>query len=261
MLSNSETDASNIIYDDILCDSEMQDLAECIRITSNTPLCPCLLMKRSCIWTSNLILRFQSGFLTISLLINAIRRRMCSWHYHPWAQQAENYRFLSYRGIHHVAALQRENNGTGICIWDAVTSKVIRSRIIRALSTADAVGMTEIDRFVGHHEAHGYCLGCPMKGRHKPNAGHYFAVHLQPNNHSINDCNHFDINIHELNTLSPIDYQQDLFKVVSSTDQTNYKKNCKETGISKPTILSRLANHLMFPIPLCFPLDLIPPFY
>ena len=49
MLSNSETDASNIIYDDILCDSEMQDLAECIRITSNTPLCPCLLMKRSCI--------------------------------------------------------------------------------------------------------------------------------------------------------------------------------------------------------------------
>src|SRR6266852_7606503 len=35
MLSNLETDAVNIVYNDILCGSEMQDLAQHIRITSN----------------------------------------------------------------------------------------------------------------------------------------------------------------------------------------------------------------------------------
>ena len=35
MLSNIEMHASNIVYDDILCGSEMQDLAEHIRVTGN----------------------------------------------------------------------------------------------------------------------------------------------------------------------------------------------------------------------------------
>jgi hypothetical protein len=96
-----------------------------------------------------------------------------------------------------------------------------------------------------------------MKGWHKPNAGHYFAVHLRPNNYTVNNCDHPDIDICNLNTLSSINYQQDLSKVVFLTDQTKYKKNHKETGISKPTILSGLANNLMFPIPCCFPLDLM----
>jgi len=82
-------------------------------------------------------------------------------------------------------------------------------------------------------------------------------VHLKPNNYTVDDCNHPDINIRNLDTLSSIDYQQDLLKVVSSTDQTDYERNRKETGISKPTILSGLADNLMFPIPRCFPLDLM----
>jgi hypothetical protein len=45
--------------------------------------------------------------------------------------------------------------------------------------------------------------------------------------------------------------------VVSSTNQIDYEKNHKETGISKPTILSGLADNLMLPGPHCFPLDLV----
>ena len=96
-----------------------------------------------------------------------------------------------------------------------------------------------------------------MKGRHKPHAGHYYAVHLRPSNYTVRDCNHHDIDIRNLGTSSSIDYQQDLLKVVSSPDKSHYEKTQKETGISKPTILSGLVIDLMVPVPRCFPLDLM----
>ena len=154
-------------------------------------------------------------------------------------------------------ALQRENNSAGLRIWDLFTFRIIESRVVLALSTAGAVGVTEIDGRVGHHGAYGCRLGCQMKGRHKPHTGHYFAVHLKPNNYTVRDCNHPDIDIRNLETLSSTEYQQDLSKVISSRDQNEYEKNRKATGISKPTILSGLLNDLMIPVPHCFPLDLM----
>ena len=96
-----------------------------------------------------------------------------------------------------------------------------------------------------------------MKGHHKPHTRHYFAVHLKPNNYTVWDCNHPDIDIRNLGTLSSADYQQKLFKVISLTDQNDYERNCKETRISKPSVLSGLVEDLMFPLPRCFALDLM----
>ena len=142
-------------------------------------------------------------------------------------------------------------------MWDALEDAVIQSRVIFSLATADALGMTELDGRVGHHGAHGCRLGCPMKGRHKPHTGHYFAVHLKPNNYTVQDCNHPDVNTHTLSTLSSPQYQHNLSKVISSVDQNDYENNRKETGISKPSILSGLVDDLMFPLPHCFTLDLM----
>ncbi|KAF8058212.1 hypothetical protein FPV67DRAFT_1354691, partial [Lyophyllum atratum] len=75
-----------------------------------------------------------------------------------------------FRAIYHLSALQRENDGQGLAVWDARTGGVIHSRILFALGTADAVGMTELDGRVGHHGVQGCRLGCKMKGRHKPNS-------------------------------------------------------------------------------------------
>ena len=258
MFNDLRTDATNVVYDDILCGSEMQELSERIRITSDDIVISSSLdgaqlyqNKKSDTWISIWILnnlspdqRYQKKHIFPGTII-------------PGPNKPKNTDSYLYRGIHHLAALQHENNGTGLRMWDAAASKVIKSRVILALSTADALGMTETDGRVGHHGAHGCRLGCPMKGRHKPNAGHYFAVHLKPNNYTVGDCNHPDIDIHNLDTLSSIDYQQHLSKVVSSTDQMDYEKRRKETGISKPTILSGLANDLMFPVPRCFSLDLM----
>ena len=159
--------------------------------------------------------------------------------------------------MHHLSALQRKNNGAGLFMWDVSAGKTIQSHIIFALSTADAVGMAETDGRVGHHSAHGCQLGCPMKGRHKPHTGHYFAVHLRPNNYMVHDCNHPNIDICNLTTLSCDQYQHDLSKVIASSNQHDYERNRKKTGISKPTILSRLVSNLMLPVPCCFPLDLM----
>jgi hypothetical protein len=126
-----------------------------------------------------------------------------------------------------------------------------------ALSTADVVGVTEIDGRIGHHGAHGCRLRCQMKGQHKPHMGHYFAVHLKPNNYTVHNCNHPDINICNLETPLPINYQHDLAKVIASRDQSEYEKNQKATGISKPTILSGLLSDLMIPVPRCFSLNLM----
>jgi len=96
-----------------------------------------------------------------------------------------------------------------------------------------------------------------MRGQHKPHTGHYFVAHLKPNDYTVRDCSHPDINICDIIPLSPVGYKQSLSKVILSTDQSDYEKNHKETGISKPSILSGLVEGLMFPIPGCFSLDLM----
>ncbi|KAF9495305.1 hypothetical protein BDN71DRAFT_1482744 [Pleurotus eryngii] len=154
-----------------------------------------------------------------------------------------------FQGIHHVSALQQENNGCGMHIWDACLAAVIYSRIIFAMGTADAMGMPEMVGEVGHHGALGCQLCCKMKGWHKPYASHYFMPHLQPLNYTVPDCNHPDIDIRSLQTGSAEDYWHDF--------QADYECNRKATGLSKPSIFTGLVPLLMFPIPQCWVLDLM----
>ena len=258
MLDNLETDNTNIVYDDILSGSEMQELVERIKITSDDTMVSTSLdgaqlyqNKKSDTWISIWILNNFSPNQRYK------KKRIFPGTIIPGPNKPKITDSYLFRGIHHLSALQHENSGAGLSMWDAVAARTIQSRIILTLSTADALGMTETDGRVGHHGAHGCRLGCPMKGRHKPHTGHYFAVHLKPNNYSVRDCNHPDVNIRNLSTLSCDDYQRNLSKVVASTDQHDYERNRKETGISKPTILSGLVSDLMFPVPRCFPLDLM----
>ena len=257
MLNTLQTD-NDIVYDDILSGSEIQELAEHIQITSDDTIISSSLdgaqlyqNKKSDTWISIWILnnlspnqRYKKKHVLPGTIIPGPNKPKIT----------DSYLF---RGLHHLSALQREDNGAGLTMWDAVAGKTIKSRIILALSMADALGMAETDGRVGHHGARGCRLGCPMKGRHKPHTGHYFAAHLRPNNYTIPDCNHPDIDIRNLSTLSCVDYERDLSKVVASMDQHAYERNRKETGISKPTILSGLVTGLMLPVPRCFPLDLM----
>ena len=259
MLNNLQAeDGKDVIYDDIFSGSELQDLDERIKITGDDTVVSLSLdgaqlyqNKKSDTWISIWILDNFSPNQRYQ------KRRVLPGTIIPGPNKPKITDSYLYRGLHHLSALQRENNGAGLRMWDAATSRIIQSRIILALSTADAVGITELDGRVGHHGARGCRLGCRMKGRHKAHSGHYYAVHLRPNDYTVHDCNHCDIDIRNLSSPSTNDYQQDLLKVISSPDQNHYEKYRKETGISKPTILSGLVSDLMVPVPRCFPLDLM----
>ena len=165
-----------------------------------------------------------------------------------------------FRSFYHLSALQRENGGRGMSVWDSLQQKILNSQVIFMHGTADAVGLTELDGRVGHHGAQGCRVGCPMKGRHKPGSGHYCAAHLRPNDCSVEDSNHPDYDFR----CRPVDpsfetYQINLAKVVASEDQQTYEHNRKLTGISKPSIISGLHSDYTIPVGECFPLDLMHP--
>lgn len=163
-----------------------------------------------------------------------------------------------FRPFYHLSALQHENGGRGMAVWDALRGENIHSRVIFLFGTADAVGLTELDGRVGHHGAQGCRVGCEMKGRHKPSSGHYCAAHLRPNDFVTDDCNHPDYNFRfPQKSLSPDAYKTKLAKVVSSKDQPDFERNRKLTGISKPSILSGLSPRLMLQVPKCFTVDLM----
>jgi hypothetical protein len=259
MLDNLQTEhGTDVVYDDIISGSEAQDIIERLNITGSDTIVSLSLdgaqlyqNKKSDTWISIWIInnfppsqRYQKRHVLPGTVIPGPNR----------PKIIDSYLF---RGIHHLSALQHENNGAGLCVWDALKGAVIQSRIIFSLAIADAIGMTELDGRVGHHGAQGCRLGCPMKGRHKPHSGHYYAVHLRPNDYTVEDCNHPDIDVRNLETLSSVVYQQQLTKVTASMDQTDYERKRKETGISKPSILSGLVDKLMFPLPRCFSLDLM----
>ncbi|KAE9395694.1 hypothetical protein BT96DRAFT_942217 [Gymnopus androsaceus JB14] len=55
----------------------------------------------------------------------------------------------------------------------------------------------------------------------------------------------------------PKEYEEALAKLKAAKDNEAYENIWKETGLSKPSILSGLHPNLMLPIPKCFGLDLM----
>ncbi len=174
----------------------------------------------------------------------------------PGPNKPKNLDSFMFRSFHHLSALQRENGGSGLSVWDAGQKAVIQSRVVFILGTADAVGLTEIDGRVGHHGAHGCRLGCSMQGRHKLGSGHYYAAHLRPHGHNNK---HPDFDFRDFNQLLNYheDYDHNLTKLLASNNQAEYEQNRKLTGLSKPSIISGLSKSLTLSVPKCFTVDLM----
>ena len=176
----------------------------------------------------------------------------------PGPNKPKDLNSFMFRSFHHLSAIQREDNGAGIRIWDDLLHTSTSSRTYFILGTADAVGLTELDGRVGHHGAQACRMSCNMKGRHKPNSGHYFSVHLRPNGTNSADCNHEDYNFRALpQNPSSETYQTNISKVVQSETQAEYERNRKSTGLSKPSIISGLDPMKCLSVPCCFTVDLM----
>ncbi|KAG6848669.1 hypothetical protein H0H93_015004 [Arthromyces matolae] len=251
-------DDAEMVYDDIFCGSDFVEFADRVKITDKDTMVTFSVdgvqlyqNKKSDTWIGIWQIanyspesRFQQHNVLPAIFI-------------PGPNKPKVIDSFLFRTLYHLSALQRENGGQGLPVWDARTQGILNTRVLFAHGTADAVGMTELDGRVGHHGAQGCRLGCKMKGRHKPGSGHYFAAHLQPNNYTVADCNHPDIDVRNLELSSVDSYLDDLRRLLGSPDQASFERNRKATGLSKPSLFSGLASELSLPVPRCFPLDLM----
>jgi hypothetical protein len=257
-VSSGEVLADNMVYDDIFSGQAFMELSEELGLTENDMVIG-LTADGAQLYQNK-----QSDTFIWAWVIYDIspesrykKKMVIPGGVAPGPNKPKDLVSFLFRSLQHVSALQRENGGRGMKIWDAERVEMILSRIVVVLALADAVGLPDLDGHVGHHGAHGCRIGCPMFGRHKPGSGHYFSVHLKPINFTVIACNHDDIDIRSLARPSKAEYQQALQKVITSRNKDEYESNRKDTGISKPSILLGLVTKMSMPPPDCFTLDLM----
>jgi hypothetical protein len=155
--------------------------------------------------------------------------------------------------LHHLIGIQKE----GLRIWDASRNLVVTSHPFLALGTADGPGMACLNGLVGHHGRNGCRLYCSVTGRHKPGGSHYYPAHLKPHNYRVKGSDHDDVDASMISSSSFEKYQENLRKLISSTNDARYKACRLETGISKPSIFLALPIYRSLGVPRCFSLDMM----
>ncbi|KIJ97243.1 hypothetical protein K443DRAFT_133885 [Laccaria amethystina LaAM-08-1] len=252
-------DPTEAVFDDIFCGEDLRDLLEQLNLTDDDMTAilsfdgaQLYQNKKSDTWIAIFIItefhpnmRNKSKHTLPAMII-------------PGPNKCKVMDSCLYRTLHHLSAIQREDGGARIKIYDAAKDAVVSSQTIFLFALSDVPGLVEVDGRVGHHGTHRCREGCPMKGWHKPSSGHYYAAHLKPNLCDIEDCNHEDFNLRDfVFQLSPEEYNNKLTLVIESIDQNSYEKNRKLTGISKPSILSGLHPDYILSIPRCFTNDIM----
>ncbi|KDQ14423.1 hypothetical protein BOTBODRAFT_110097, partial [Botryobasidium botryosum FD-172 SS1] len=148
----------------------------------------------------------------------------------------------------HLAALQKE----GLPIWDASTDTKATSRPFLALITADSPGMARLDGLVGHQGMQGCRYFCGTKGRRKPSGNHYYPALLKPDEYDMFGCAHGDLDPFKIPPTFFEEYEEKLAYLESSPNETQYKIRRRDTGISKPCLLSGISADHRFHLPLGF---------
>lgn len=233
------------IYTDIFCGSDVLELSEALGLTSDDTTvifsidgAQLYQNKKSDTWIAIWVVadydpktQYQLKHVLPAVIV-------------PRPNKPKNIDSFLFRCFHHLSAIQQEDHGTGIKVYNAVKKEVVLSRTCVLCATADAVGLIEIDGRVGHHGRHGCRKGCDFQGRHKPN------------NYLVEDCNHPDFDFRGFEQqLSPEKYRAKLAIVVNSATEAEYERNHRDTGISKPSILSGLLVSHILEIPLCYTLN------
>lgn len=131
-----------------------------------------------------------------------------------------------YPGFHHVTVLQKE----GLGIWDALRNMTFVSNLWIHLFNADGPGLAFVNGLCSHLGAYGCRLYCPVKGRRKDGTSTYYPAHLKPDNYTVLDCDHDDVDVTHLPGGSIEDYISNLKLVLSSRNQMSHAKNRTATG-------------------------------
>jgi hypothetical protein len=156
-------------------------------------------------------------------------------------------------GFHHVSALMKE----GLSIWDAEKDETVISKPYVLLGAADGPGLAYLNGLTGHSGAFGCRLYCPVKGRRKADASHYYPALLKPHSYLVEGCDHPDVNGSHLPIGNRTEYKTALDLVLNSRTQAQHTLNQKNTGITKPSIFNGFPENHCLGIPHCFGSDLM----
>ena len=237
-------------YDDICCGSEYLDLVESGQISDNNMLLV-LSMDGAQLYRNK---ESDTWFGVATLIDFAPEIRHAKEMVLPLfviggPNAPRNYDSFLFPTFAHLSACQK----LGLRIWDASTQTSFNICPWFGFGTADMVGMAELNGWVGHHGRNGCRLLCSMPGRHKPGAGTYYPAMLKPHGAVPPGSSHADININSITTPSVDEYSKRLHHVLGSISIREYERRRRETGVSKPSIVSALPKSI--PVPLCFPAD------
>ncbi|KAF7321196.1 hypothetical protein HMN09_00208100 [Mycena chlorophos] len=186
-----------------------------------------------------------------------------------------------YTGLYLLAAIMRDEKG--LPVWDSRTARdgdpdpdnnnnnnnddeelLKYIRLFLAIAGADTVGMADLNGGAGHTAKMLCRLFCPIIGRRKTAKGTHYPCCARPDHYHIVGCDHPDVDIAQLladftSESAAKRYDENLIRVASSSSLAAYKRNRRETGISKPTIFSGLPSRYTFGIPDIFALDYMHP--
>jgi hypothetical protein len=171
----------------------------------------------------------------------------------PGPKKPKNVDSFVLPGLYHAAAISKE----GLRVWDAYQDRIFTSNPFLFLKTADGPGMTYFNGLNGHSGAQGCRLFCPVRGRRKAGATHYYPALTKPTNYNVPGSNHPDIDARYLPSGSPEKYLESLQKLLTAQNQAQYQLYCRETGISKPSIFNGYPSNRILPVPTGFPGDLM----
>ncbi|KAJ3533550.1 hypothetical protein NM688_g7267 [Phlebia brevispora] len=160
-------------------------------------------------------------------------------------------------GLHHLSALIKE----GFYVWDAKAKKMLLKRLFLAFVAADGPAMATLSGSVRHKGACGCRVFCEQRARYKASSQHYYLACLKPENYTVEGSSHDDIDLCAPSLDDPKAckqrYHENLCKLLEAHNQAQYRKIRLETGLASLSIFSSLLTSCMFPMPGCFPADIM----
>ncbi|KAF8574469.1 hypothetical protein K439DRAFT_1649767 [Ramaria rubella] len=115
------------------------------------------------------------------------------------------------------------------------------SNIYFLLGCSDVPGSIYITGLVGHSGAIHCQLYCGIKG-------HYYPVLLRPHHYNVPRCTHLDISVCNIKGPSEETYQTNLAYMLGSSSTMDYERQRRETGIVKPSLISRFGKRHRLPL-------------
>ncbi|KIK92105.1 hypothetical protein PAXRUDRAFT_13423 [Paxillus rubicundulus Ve08.2h10] len=168
-------------------------------------------------------------------------------------KEHETVLMLSLDGAQLYNTLQHE----GLPMWDPLTDSRYISHLYLLFTTADGPGLVYWDGMVGHSGKNGFHVYCGVLGCCKDHGTHYYPALLSLHDRTVAGLDHNDIDTFEVPQGGSAEYADNLKKIVSVCNQTQWDRMKTETGLTKPPLILGLNSTHSLGVTLCMMTDIM----